>query len=100
MPLSGGPMLNKSSHLISSVLASILVFNIITLAINFHLSNTLKTFSRDISKVSLSSVYLEDESELVLKLFELTKDELEATNQMPQRKMITRSDLIELGQKK
>nr|WP_294350483.1 hypothetical protein [Providencia sp.] len=93
-------MLNKSSHLISSVLASILVFNIITLAINFHLSNTLKTFSRDISKVSLSSVYLEDESELVLKLFELTKDELEATNQMPQRKMITRSDLIELGQKK
>ena len=54
----------------------------------------------DISKVTLSSVYLEDESELVLKLFELTKDELEASNQMPQRKMISRSDLIELGQKK
>nr|WP_172693559.1 hypothetical protein [Escherichia coli] len=64
------------------------------------MSNTLRTFNSDISKVTLSSVYLEDESELVLKLFELTKDELEATNQMPQRKMISRSDLIELGQKK
>ena len=84
MPLSGGPMLNKSSHLITSVLASIFVFNIITLAVNFHLSNTLRTFNSDISKVT----------------FELTKDELEATNQMPQRKMISRSDLIELGQKK
>ncbi|EML9903524.1 MULTISPECIES: hypothetical protein [Morganellaceae] len=93
-------MLNKSSHLITSVLASIFVFNIITLAVNFYLSNTLRTFNSDISKVTLSSVYLEDESELVLKLFELTKDELEATNQMPQRKMISRSDLIELGQKK
>nr|WP_172689013.1 hypothetical protein [Providencia rettgeri] len=64
------------------------------------MSNSLRTFNSDISKVTLSSVYLEDESELVLKLFELTKDELEASNQMPQRKMISRSDLIELGQKK
>ncbi|HIH7467288.1 TPA: hypothetical protein ACYSPB_002809 [Yersinia enterocolitica] len=93
-------MLNKSSHLITSVLVSILVFNIITLAVNFHLANTLRTLNSDISKVTLSTVYLEDESELVLKLFELTKDELEATNQIPQRKMISRSDLIELGQKK
>ncbi|WP_338885749.1 hypothetical protein [Xenorhabdus sp. TH1] len=80
--------------------AILLCLNVAMLSVTITLSRVTDQLREDVSRVNESVMYLSDENTLVLKLFDLTKEDMEKElNKKPNQKMIKPTDLLDLGKK-